>query len=251
MATTSPRNRETNAGQPHRWQPRITYYYHAWMTYIQRPFNSSQGSLHMRQGALAVLVAVALTGAVHFGMQVNTSGNITLTKPAAAAARASHPLEVKPAASSLALPRSVPTQLTIPSVGITTPLATVGRNPDGSVHVPDDEHMAGWYQGSPTPGEIGPSIIVGHLDGAYDTGVFWNLNKVQVGDTIQITRSDGQTHTFTVNDVEQVSRDNFPTNKVYGNISYAGLRLITCGGTFNTSTREYSLNTVVFATLTK
>jgi hypothetical protein len=36
---------------------------------------------------------------------------------------------------------------------------------------------------------------------------------------------------------------------VYGNIDHAGLRLITCGGTFNRITRHYSHNTVVYAKL--
>jgi hypothetical protein len=41
----------------------------------------------------------------------------------------------------------------------------------------------------------------------------------------------------------------FPTKAVFGNINYAGLRLITCGGTYDSSTHKYLDNIVVFSRL--
>jgi hypothetical protein len=68
-------------------------------------------------------------------------------------------------------------------------------------------------------------------------------------DIFEVQRVDGSTMKFKVDSVKQFSQSNFPTNEVYGNINYAGIRLITCGGTFNSQTHHYSDNTVVFGSL--
>ena len=72
---------------------------------------------------------------------------------------------------------------------------------------------------------------------------------LQVNDIINITREDGTTAQFGVNKIVQYAQDSFPTDEIYGNIDHAGLRVITCGGTFNHLTGHYSHNTVVFATI--
>lgn len=212
--------------------------------------------LQVRLASMAALFAIGLGGSIHYGLQLNKpsslylpSSNVPSAPVVTQHANAAHHAKNKVVGPTL--PRSTPTHLNIPSVGISSPLATVGLNPDKTIEVPSDYHEAGWYDNSPTPGQLGPAIIVGHVDNVAGLGVFWELRHVKQGDSIYITRADGKTHTFTVTEVTQFSRDNFPTSKVYGNINYAGLRLITCGGVFNTTTHEYNLNTVVFAKLTK
>jgi hypothetical protein len=41
----------------------------------------------------------------------------------------------------------------------------------------------------------------------------------------------------------------FPSEEIYGNTPYPGLRLITCGGPFDTATRQYLDNIVVYTQL--
>ena len=82
-----------------------------------------------------------------------------------------------------------------------------------------------------------------------DVAVFWRLRELVPGDTFEIDRADGSTAKFKVDAVKQVPQSNFPTEEVYGNIDFAGIRLITCGGTFNRTTRHYSDNTIVFGSL--
>lgn len=149
----------------------------------------------------------------------------------------------------LAMKRSAPTRLLVPAAGIDTSLVGVGKTLDGSIDMPNGFDIAGWYELAPTPGEIGPAVIVGHLDSIYGPAVFWNLDKLHPGDTVQVDRSDGNVATFKVNKLALFPQDNFPTQAVYGNINYAGLRLITCGGQFNYLTRHYSHNVVVYASL--
>ena len=49
--------------------------------------------------------------------------------------------------------------------------------------------------------------------------------------------------------VEEYPKDEFPTDVVYGDLDHAGLRLITCGGSFDREARSYDDNIVVFADL--
>ncbi|MBI4101059.1 class F sortase, partial [Candidatus Microgenomates bacterium] len=93
------------------------------------------------------------------------------------------------------------------------------------------------------------AIVVGHIDNYRGPAVFWKLGQLQPGDVVEIDRADGTTVKFKVEAIKQFSQDQFPTAEVYGNIDHAGLRLITCGGQFNRITRQYSDNTVVFASM--
>ncbi len=146
-------------------------------------------------------------------------------------------------------PLAKPASLDIPSVGIHTRLLELGLNPDGTLEVPSRPMLAGWYAGSPSPGERGPAIISGHVDSA-ETGpaVFYRLGDVALGDRIEVTRKDGSMVRFHVTAVRAFAKKHFPTRAVYGNTTQAALRLITCGS-WNDTTREYDGNVVVFADL--
>jgi hypothetical protein len=68
------------------------------------------------------------------------------------------------------------------------------------------------------------------------------------GDQIEVTRADGNVAEFTVDSVETVPKSAFPTAKVYGALTYPGLRLITCGGAFRKG-QGYLNNVIVYAHL--
>ena len=120
---------------------------------------------------------------------------------------------------------------------------------DGSLQVPPSGFPAGWFTGAPTPGEIGPAIIAGHVDWNGQAGVFYELRKVNPGDEVEVGRSDGRLAVFRVTRVARFAKADFPTELVYGNLDHAGLRLITCGGSFNRQARSYTDNIIVFADL--
>lgn len=146
------------------------------------------------------------------------------------------------------LARSVPVRLQITSIGVDSRLMDLGLQDDGTMEVPPSGFPAGWYDGAPTPGELGPAIIAGHVDWK-GPGVFYNLHNLLPGDRVTVTRKDGSTPVFRVTRVEQFPKNRFPTKTVYGNIDHAGLRLITCGGTFNSQSGHYEDNIVAFADL--
>jgi sortase (surface protein transpeptidase) len=145
---------------------------------------------------------------------------------------------------------SVPVRIQIPAIGVDSELMALGLESNGEMTVPPSGFPAGWYTGAPTPGEMGPAIIVGHVD--WDgPGVFYNLHKLKADDEITVAREDGSAAIFRVTDVQQYPKDEFPTALVYGGIEFAGLRLITCGGVFSQNTGHYEDNLVVYAQLVR
>lgn len=157
-------------------------------------------------------------------------------------------VKTEPAKKTPSLNRSEPVLLEAPDINLSTELITLGKNDDGTLQVPERYDVAGWYKYSPTPGEVGPSVIAGHVDNYLGAAVFFYLKDLQTGQSIYVTRADGSRARFTVDKIELVDQQNFPTQQVYGNIDYAGLRLITCGGEFDPLTGHYLGNTIVYAT---
>jgi hypothetical protein len=150
------------------------------------------------------------------------------------------------------LPAAVPTRLDIPAIGVSSEMHPLGLNPDHTVQVPPlgRESWAGWYRYSPSPGQLGPSIVLGHIDSAeYGPGVVFRLGALRRGDPITVTRADHTVAVFRVDRVVQYAKAHFPTAEVYGNTDHAALRLITCGGRFDPSVRSYEDNIVAYATL--
>lgn len=144
--------------------------------------------------------------------------------------------------------RSVPATVSIPSIGVRSRLMDLGLEADGSLEVPPGGFPAGWFTGAPTPGELGPAVIAGHVHWIDGPGVFWHLRKVRPGDSISVARRDGSVAVFGVTGVKTFPKHRFPTQRVYGDLGYAGLRLITCDG-FDEESSAYQENLVVFARL--
>ncbi|MFE6161967.1 class F sortase [Streptomyces sp. NPDC056486] len=148
------------------------------------------------------------------------------------------------------LARSTPQRVTIPSLGVSSELETLGQNGKGAMTTPKNPDLAGWYKPGPTPGSRGPAVIAGHVTWNGADAVFKELKTMKAGDTVEVTREDGKTATFTVDRVEEYPKKEFPTLKVYGDIDHAGLRLITCGGDFDADRHYYRNNVTVFASMT-
>jgi LPXTG-site transpeptidase (sortase) family protein len=148
--------------------------------------------------------------------------------------------------------RSAPVHIVIPKIGLdTTFVPPLGLLADKTVAVPDNYTEVGWYEGGASPGEVGASVILGHVDSYEGPAVFYKLGKLETGDDVEIARVDGTTATFEVQSIERYARKDFPTQLVYGKTDEPVLRLVTCSGTFNKGKQEYSHNLVVYATLKK
>jgi LPXTG-site transpeptidase (sortase) family protein len=203
---------------------------------------------------LAVGLVMLIVGA--FVAVHGLTGGVQLP-PAAAqqipvTVKTTSPLAPDPSSVAPALARSASTQIEIPAIGVRAPVMQVGQNSDGTVQVPplDNHNLAAWYDGSVAPGQDGSSVILGHVDTYQGPSVFYNIKNLRRGDTIDVVRADGSTAVFTVIGVEKVLKSSFPTGDVYSNVAYPALRLITCGGPFDSGRGSYLDNIVVYAYLT-
>ncbi len=211
-----------------------------------------------QHGLVAALVTgvLVVSGAAVVVVAVTRPGSPQAPVAAAASPTTRGPTTHPPAEpgqpAPLVLPASRPVSIAIPAIDVTASVMRLGRAADNTIEVPqpgphyDD---AGWYRYSPTPGELGPSVIVGHVDSAKNgPSVFWRLGTLRKDDRVKVTRTDGSVATFEVDEVRLFRKKAFPTELVYGNTDHAALRLITCGGPFD-SAGHYRDNVVVLASL--
>ncbi len=141
-----------------------------------------------------------------------------------------------------------PVTVSVPSAGISAPVIPLGLKRNGEIEVPEDISVAGWHQRGPEPGERGAAMITAHVNGGGQPGAFANLASVGKGDEIRVRRRDRTTVAFGVHRTERVPKDDFPTQRVYGKTRLPTLRLVTCGGTFDSTSGHYRDNVIVYAT---
>lgn len=139
-----------------------------------------------------------------------------------------------------------PSRIEIPSIGVdaeVVELSLAGGDPE----VPSNFADAGWYTSTRNPGETGPAVIAGHIDSRSGPGVFLRLDELEEGDEILIFSADGESRTFIVVGSGQYPKTDLP-REVFGfGDPVPELRLITCGGSFDSSAGHYRDNFVVYA----
>lgn len=217
---------------------------------------TSSGQRPRRRAARTAAGALVLVGLAAGGGLAGCGG-----KASPRSAGSSHPAtgpatgSAAPAAAGAgqqkALGRSLPTRLDIPAIGVHAPVGMLGLKSDGTIQEPplSKPNLTGWYRLGPTPGEKGPAVIAGHVDASGGPAVFYRLKRLRHGDKVTVTRKDGSVLTFQIDSIQQVAKDAFPTQKVYGDIGFPGLRLITCGGAFSRSSGHYVDNVIAYGHL--
>lgn len=219
-----------------------------------------------RSRVLRWAVASAALGALMIYNSVDSSGTGLPGPPPSAAAPPSTTVRTPataigptPGAAAPAptvglpgMPHSNPTRLSIKTIAVNAPFTPLHLDAAGNLHAPPagNTNLVGWYAEGPTPGERGPAIVAGHVDTKTGPAVFLLLRLLKPGATADITRADGTVATFTVDSVEMFSKGSFPDQRVYGTTPDPQLRIITCGGSYDRSKKDYTDNVVVFAHLT-
>ena len=134
------------------------------------------------------------------------------------------------------LRRSLPVSVDIPAIGVHSKLLHLGVDARGRLRVPPlfgREDEAAWYEYSATPGQIGSSVIEGHVDTVRGPAVFFRLGALRPGDRVDVTLADGIVAVFRVTGVREYLKSRFPAKTIYRTTRFAALHLITCGGAFN------------------
>ncbi|MEV0635375.1 class F sortase [Streptomyces sp. NPDC050619] len=192
----------------------------------------------------------AFATAAMASLLVSCGGPRTGQGTTAPAASTAPPTARSSANAARALDRSVPVRLEIPAIDVNTSVMRLGLASDGTVQVPPitANDRAGWYRHSPTPGQTGPSVILGHVTvGTDGDGVFHDLARLRRGERIVARLENGSSAVFAVTAVRTVAKADFPADAVYGDVDRPELRLITCGGPRTGD--GYADNVIVFATL--
>lgn len=195
-------------------------------------------ALARRYGPAAVLVLVVLL-----------AGALLLVPAAAPAPSVSSTSSSATAAAAARAP--APTVVDIPAIGVHSTLIRTGIAADGTAQVPDVAHpeQAAWAAFTPSPGEVGPSVLLGHVNGGGHPGVFSRLHELHQGDEVLVDREDGSRVRFLVDRVDLVVKTAFPTAQVYGDVDRPELRVLTCGGELDTTAHRYLGQVIVYAHL--
>jgi sortase (surface protein transpeptidase) len=142
-----------------------------------------------------------------------------------------------------------PLGIVIPSIGVDNPVIEVGLNADGSMEIPHDVQEIGWY--TPTgvrPGDPGSAVMAGHVDSrTQGRGAFFDLRLLDVGDEIVVHTESGEQR-WQVTGRTNYPKDYLPIAEIFTFEGDPRLVLITCGGPFDSDTRHYTENVVVYAT---
>ncbi|PVZ07757.1 sortase domain-bontaining protein [Actinomycetospora cinnamomea] len=195
------------------------------------------GTSGTTRATIGILVVLALLAVVAY-----LSGD-----PSQRVGPASADLPADRTAVALPLEPARTTNLRIPSIGVDTRrLTELGQTEDRRLEVPTDAMTVGHYQGGAAPGERGPAVYASHVNYRGVDGGFAKLADVEAGDQVVIEREDGVTVVYAVDRVDEVDKDAFPTAQVYGPTVGAELRLITCGGAFDSDVRSYEDDVIVF-----
>ena len=125
----------------------------------------------------------------------------------------------------------------------------VAEDTDGNMASPEDTNRVAWYMDGFLPGEKGNMVIAGHRDSKSGPAVFYELEKLDTGDTVKLKDIKGTVYVYRVTDEKVYSDENFPVKEIFGRSDRKKLNLITCKGSFDKSLQQYSHRVVVEAEL--
>jgi LPXTG-site transpeptidase (sortase) family protein len=143
--------------------------------------------------------------------------------------------------------------LKIPSLGTNAKIETVGLNANGNMDVPANDKSVGWYKFGPQPGEAGSAVLAGHVDTyAGTSGVFKDLDKLKVGDEVDVVNMQNETIHFAVDRIEVYDEEEAPLKSIFGySDGEIHLNLITCAGAWDNRSHRYTQRLVVYTSLVR
>ena len=139
-------------------------------------------------------------------------------------------------------------RLQIPDLGVNAPVKELGLVA-GVLDTPKTLWQVGHYSGSSKPGAPGTAIMVGHSGAPGQRGIFEHLDRLKSGTLVTYRYIDGRSYTYRVLSSAAYADDPSTAQLFFSNTAAATLNLITCYGTWNTSTKSYSKRWIVTATL--
>ena len=211
----------------------------------------------LRWPATALLAGVLLAGGAAAGHTLtgppdHNFGAVPVAAPASAAVVArqgpasSHRAAAAPAQIPVAA-IAAPTRLRIHAIAVDAPVVPVGVATGGTLNIPADPSVIGWWAGGGSPGQpAGTTVLVGHVDNAATgPGALFHLRDMRPGETITL-QTGGRTYQYVVRAMRAYAKAGLPA-AIFSQQVAARLAIITCGGPFNPATRHYLDNIIAYA----
>ena len=147
------------------------------------------------------------------------------------------------------VPPVVPVRVTIPSLRVSAPIVKVALNSAGSLVVPQDPHVVGWWQASALAGSsIGTTVLDGHVDTAQQgPGTLFRLQDLPAGATIVLRSADGHDVVYRVTTRRVLTKAGGLPSSLFSPTAPGTLAIVTCGGPFDRARHHYRDNIVVLA----
>ena len=186
------------------------------------------------------------------------ANNVANHKAAQAVYEANHninhsvPATIKPSQvdiSNYHVPADQPRYIEIPKLAVKAIVRPLGLTSAGQLEAPTNVFDTGWYTGSAKPGQIGATVIDGHVSSWTTKGVFYAIKTLKSGDIITIVRGDDSLINYRVTGTQIYDANNVDMNAVLSpsDITKPSLNLITCTGTVAPGTSEFTQRVVVFS----
>ena len=180
------------------------------------------------------------------GIYVGTFSRSTIQKSSGETVKAATIHRATPTVSSV----SAPLTLSIPKIHVNAQVESVTTDSQGRMDVPKHVEDVGWYSLGYKPGETGSAVIDGHYDTV--TGApasFYNISQLNVGDEVDVTDAANKTRTFLVTQNVSYPYNGLPLQQIFHTTDKPRLNLITCHGTWDKASKNYSEREVVYAVL--
>lgn len=188
-----------------------------------------------------VIAGTALGGYKFFRHIKNELTVVTVNTPYAESTQ-------PPTTTALTVPEPIakPKRLLIAAIGVDATVQNVGLTNGGNMAAPTNGTDVAWYKAGTSPGELGNAVMAGHLDDGGKPAIFWNLNKLQTGDLVEVIDANMHTSRFKVTNTQRFDINSAPLKEIFGSSNKAQLNLITCDGAWDKNQRIYSQRLVVF-----
>ncbi len=147
-------------------------------------------------------------------------------------------------------PRAAPAvvRVRIPALGVDAPILQMGVDAAGVMEIPQSPSTVAWYGFTALPGSSGNAVMAGHVTWGGARAVFYQLQNLRAGDAIEVQTGEGGIR-YAVQRTYLVRPEEADIAHIIGpRDGPQTLTLITCGGTFDSSAREYDHRVIVFAT---
>ena len=119
-------------------------------------------------------------------------------------------------------------------IDVDAPVIVMNIDANGYMEAPSGPEPVAWYDFTAKPGQgNGNAVLSGHLDyRGHGPAVFWDLEKLEPGDEIEIELADGTRLHYAVTGSETYAVTSIDMEEVLAETSDETVTLITCAGDF-------------------